>query len=188
MTRSQHVAQREAEAISTALKSVFLFRALSDADRYMIAPYLEERTLRAGEVLMVEGEPAEHFYVCVQGKLRVERGRTHLVDIHPGGHVGALALARPVQRSATVRALEDCRLLGLSRKRFQQLLKRRAQMGSTLAVNLLDAVGERMRSLTDELESATSRIDELEHRLEMIRLMTEGKSLHVLSEDEPTMP
>jgi protein phosphatase len=139
------------EAITGVMRQVFLFSELSEQERLIIAPYLEEVVFAKGATVTSEGDPADTFYVVVSGRLRVTSQGTHLTDVKEGGHFGELALARPSQRSATVRALTDTKLLGLSRTHFHELLRHKPELGARLAISLLDAVGERLRDLSDRL-------------------------------------
>ncbi len=142
------------DAITHHMPRVFLFRALSSAERYLFAPYLEEHVLGAGEVLVAEGEPGDAFFMVLQGTLAVTRGGVHLVDIEAGGHLGELTLVRPAPRSATVTAVTDSRVYRLSRARFQEAVKRRPGLGARLSMALLDTVGTRLRDLTERLATA----------------------------------
>ncbi len=142
---------RSIEEIASILRSVFLFRDLTEQDRLVIAPYLEERVLKRGEVLAREGDQGDEFFVLVDGTVRITRGRAHLVDIGPGGHLGELSLTRPTPRSATATALSRVRLFALSRSNFDALIRRRPGLGARLALALLDTVGDRLRDLTERL-------------------------------------
>lgn len=142
---------RSIEEIANILRSVFLFRDLSEQDRLVIAPYLEERWLKRGEVLLREGDPGDEFYVLVDGTVRITRGKAHLVDIGPGGHLGEISLTRTTPRSATATALTRVRLFALSRSNFDAFIKRRPGLGARLALALLDTVGDRLRDLTERL-------------------------------------
>ncbi|MFT5682893.1 MAG: serine/threonine protein phosphatase PrpC/CRP-like cAMP-binding protein [Myxococcota bacterium] len=142
------------DAITHHMHRVFLFRDLSSAERYLFAPYLEERSLKAGEILVAEGEPGDAFFVVLAGTLEVTRGGVHLIDIEAGEHLGELTLVRPAPRSATVTAVTDARVYRLSRARFQEAVKRRPGLGVRLSMALLDTVGTRLRDLTDRLATA----------------------------------
>lgn len=142
---------RSIEEIAGILRAVFLFRDLSEQDRMVIAPYLEERVYKKGDVLAREGEQGDEFFVLVDGTVRITRGRAHLVDIGPGGHLGELSLTRPTPRSATATALGRVRLFALSRASFDALIRRRPGLGARLALALLDTVGDRLRDLTERL-------------------------------------
>ena len=142
---------RSIEDIAKILRAVFLFRDLTEQDRLVIAPYLEERVYKRGDVLAQEGAQGDEFFVLVDGTVRITRGRAHLVDIGPGGHLGELSLTRPTPRSATATALSRVRLFALSRDSFDALIRRRPGLGARLALALLDTVGDRLRDLTERL-------------------------------------
>ncbi|MBT3221149.1 MAG: cyclic nucleotide-binding domain-containing protein [Proteobacteria bacterium] len=139
------------QAVTDVMKRVFLFKSLSEPERLVIAPYLEEVTFEKGDIIVKEGEPADAFYVVIAGKVDVSRGPTFLTKIRTGGHFGELALARPVRRSATVKALQRTSLLSLSRDRFHELVQHKPELGARLALSLLDTVGNRLRDLSERL-------------------------------------
>jgi CRP-like cAMP-binding protein len=77
---------------------------------------LPERSLAAGEVLVVEGEAPDHLYVLLEGELVVRRGGDDLIAFdHPGSCIGekAVLLGRPHRSSVVavsasrVRVVED---------------------------------------------------------------------------------
>ncbi len=142
------------EAITDVMKSVFLFEKLSHQERLVIAPYLEEVVVKAGHTIASEGDAANCFYVVVSGRVRITSGGIHLTDVKRGGHFGEIALARPVDRSATVKALTETRMFSLTRERFQELMRQKPDLGAKLALSLLDAVGDRLRDLSDRLKAA----------------------------------
>jgi CRP-like cAMP-binding protein/serine/threonine protein phosphatase PrpC len=142
----------ELDAMARALSSTALFADLSEAERLLVAPYLDPVALEAGAVLFEEGAPADAFYVVVDGRVRVERGGTPLTEIGPGGSFGELCLAGPkTTRSAGVVAVAPTRLLGLRRDRFDEIVARRPAVGNKLLVRSLRWIGERLRDLTERL-------------------------------------
>jgi protein phosphatase len=141
------------ETIAEVLRNVFLFRDLSESERMLIAPYLDQRSLKAGEPLFREGDPGDAFFVVLDGGIRIHKGETHLIDVAPGGHLGELSLARPTARSASATALRDSLVFGLSRDRFHELIRRRPALGARLSLTVLDYVGDRLREMTDRVEN-----------------------------------
>jgi serine/threonine protein phosphatase PrpC/CRP-like cAMP-binding protein len=137
--------------ITEVLQETFLFRGLSDAERTLIAPYLEHTWLKPGEVLFREGEQGDAFYVVVDGRVRITRSGTHLVDVSAGGNFGELCLARPVPRSATVTAVQETLVFGLTRDRFQEVVRRKPALGARISIAALDYLGDRLRDLTERL-------------------------------------
>lgn len=139
------------EAIAEVLADVFLFRDIAPTERMVVAPYLEEAVYEGDRIVCAEGDPADAFYVVASGGVKITRGPTHLTDVGPGGHFGELALARPTTRSATVRTRSRTRLFALSRSRFRELIRHKPELGARLSIALLDAVGDRLRDLSDRL-------------------------------------
>lgn len=141
--------------LSTLLGGIFLFKTLTSAEIGLLVPYLEDRWLTEGEVLLEEGDEAESFFVILSGSVRITRGETHLVDLGAGAHLGELALARPgTRRSATATALEDTMVMELSRTHFRAVMLRRPGLGARMAMALLESVGDRLRDLTDRIDQA----------------------------------
>ncbi len=137
--------------VATLLRSVFLFRELSDPERMVIAPYLEERRVGGGEVVVREGDSADEFFLILDGRVRITRGGTYLTDIGARGHFGEFGLVPGNRRSATATAVEDTFLYVLSREHFQEIIRLRPVLGSRLVLSLLESMGDRMRDLTDRI-------------------------------------
>jgi Cyclic nucleotide-binding domain len=75
--------------------------------------------VQSGDVVVRQGDLGDAFYVIDQGRMSVAVGgdlREHLLD--PGEGFGEIALLRDIPRTATVTAVEPCRLLRLDRADF----------------------------------------------------------------------
>lgn len=92
----------------------------------MFAAFREIR-VPAGEVVIEEGAEPDYFYVIKQGSLSVAKtldGQAVVVAyLVRGDCFGEDALLSNTRRNATVRTLEDCRLMRLSRPEFETVLK-----------------------------------------------------------------
>ncbi len=113
-----------------ALRSSDLFAVLDLALLEHMTLAFREAELAPGEILMRQGEDADHLAVVLEGRLGVvlegEREgdrEVRLHDLEAGSVVGEVALMVGGQRSATVRALEPTRVFRLSRASFDRLLK-----------------------------------------------------------------
>ncbi len=87
----------------------------------------QEIQVSAGTCIVRQGEPPSHFYVVKSGKLRVFREtsdgiRTHLTELGPGDYFGEVALVTGQPRTASVEAVEDSRLLQISKEEFDWVL------------------------------------------------------------------
>ncbi|MEQ1507814.1 MAG: cyclic nucleotide-binding domain-containing protein [Myxococcota bacterium] len=144
----------ELDAVARTLAQCALFHDLTDAERLLVAPYLDHLDLDTGGVMFSEGDPADAFYVIVDGAVRVTRSGTPLTEIGAGGSLGELCLAGPgITRSATVTATAPTVALGLTRDRFHEVVGRRPNLGARLLVRSLQRIGDRLRDLTERLAS-----------------------------------
>lgn len=87
------------------------------------------RLVKAGTVVVREGETGSEAYLIEQGTLRVGR-RTeagedvHLATLRPGDWVGEMSLLLDEPRSATVTAASDAQLRRVTRETFGSLIAR----------------------------------------------------------------
>jgi len=139
--------------IAETLRDVFLFKELTEPDRMMIAPYLEEVFFDEGEVICAEGDLGDSFYVVIEGEVKVTRKTTFLTSIGKGGNFGEIALIGSGRRTATVTATERTRLFQLSAERFNQVIKSKPTMASRLVMPLLVRIGARLGDVTERLAS-----------------------------------
>ncbi len=142
---------QEVRQVAQVLKETFLMKGFSDAERSLIAPYLERRSYAAGAVMASEDDDADELFLIIEGRVRVTHEHLHLLDITGGGHFGELGLARPTRRSATVTVVEPATFYSLSRRRFHEFIRSRPDLGVRLAMLLLDQIGDRLRDLTERL-------------------------------------
>jgi len=94
--------------------------------------------VEAGEKVVVEGTPADRFYVVDSGTLRVtqaaEEGERVLRELGPGDVFGEIGLLRGVPRTATVTATSPGVLYALDADAFGELVS----SGPGLSTRLLD--------------------------------------------------
>ena len=122
------------------LRGVPLFADLDERDLQAVAVLAREQTHKAGEILMLEGEPGEEFYVIVDGTIRIERGGRAIRSMTAGGFLGEIALFDRRPRTATATAISDVTVLVLHQHEFDRLL------------DTLPAVSRRVRAALDRRE------------------------------------
>jgi CRP-like cAMP-binding protein len=105
------------------LRGVPLFADLDERSLQAVAVLAREQTRKAGDVLMLEGEPADEFYVIVDGTVRIEHGDRTVRSMTQGGFLGEIALLERRPRSATATAETDVTLLVLHQHAFDRLLE-----------------------------------------------------------------
>jgi CRP-like cAMP-binding protein len=125
------------------LRAVPLFADLDERSLQAVAILAREVTARAGEALMLEGEPGDEFYVIVDGTVRIEKGGRAIRSMTAGGFLGEIALVDRRPRSATATCVTDVRLLEIRSHEFERLM------------DTLPAVHRRIRSAIDRRARAT---------------------------------
>ena len=104
------------------LRGIPLFAGLDERSLQAVAILAHELRAKAGEVLMLEGEPGDEFYVIVEGTVRIEHGDRTVRSLTSGGFLGEIALVDRRPRSATATAVTDLRLLEIRAHEFERLL------------------------------------------------------------------
>jgi len=105
------------------LRDVPLFADLDERSLQAVAVLAREVTRKAGDVLMLEGEPGDAFYVIVDGTVRVEHGDRTVRSMTAGGFLGEIALVEHGARTATATCIGDCTLLEIRRHEFERLME-----------------------------------------------------------------
>jgi CRP/FNR family transcriptional regulator, cyclic AMP receptor protein len=105
------------------LRGVPLFADLDQRSLEAVSVLMHEVEMPAGQVLMLEGEPGETFYVIAEGTLRVERAGGTVRSMTAGGFLGEIALLEHGARTATATCVTDCRLLALEHHEFDRLMQ-----------------------------------------------------------------
>jgi Cyclic nucleotide-binding domain len=67
--------------------------------------------VKAGAAILAEGEAADDIVLLLDGMVEVEAGGTVLAQLGPGAVLGERASLEQGRRTATVRALTDCRIM-----------------------------------------------------------------------------
>jgi CRP-like cAMP-binding protein len=88
---------------------------------------MQLRDLKAGEVLVREGDDDHHFYLIVSGKLGVVKGvgtpeQVTVNMLAAGDFAGELSWLDGSRRYASLVAMDSTRVLGLEREKLEALL------------------------------------------------------------------
>ncbi len=129
-----------------ALNEVPIFAGLDRKHLKQLSSTMVPRTLKAGDVIVKEGDQGAGFFVITSGKVEVVRGAAGdrpqvLAALGPGDFFGEMALFEGQARSATVRCLEDTELLAMTRWDFRAELSSHSE----IALAVLEAVVRRLR-------------------------------------------
>jgi CRP-like cAMP-binding protein len=117
------------------LRQVALFDGLPDDVLARIDSHMSETTVRAGSVVMTEGEPGREAVIIADGRAVVCVGGRPVASVTAGALLGETALLDGGPRTATVVALTTLRLYVLDPAEFAALFDD-AAAGYRIAVQL----------------------------------------------------
>ena len=155
------MALEQAPDIASLVKHSWLKDALESAfgtfDDTFLQLMLEHLTwvqVRSGEVLFHQGDTDQTLYIVVGGRLRVLRkdefGETHaLGDMRRGETLGEMALITGEPRTATIVAVRDSILVGLSRAGYEQVIS----SYPLVSIRVAQFIIERIRPSASKLHS-----------------------------------
>lgn len=112
---------REAPARLRNLVNLPLFAEAESFQLDNILSYFKRRTVSAGSILCVEGEPSDSLYLIEAGRFSVSQQGASIGAFGPGEVIGEMGLIGELPRSATLRADRDSVVLELTRDNFDQL-------------------------------------------------------------------
>jgi small-conductance mechanosensitive channel/CRP-like cAMP-binding protein len=159
----------EALVLHDRLRSVALFRPLSEELLTVLVNGARVIEYGAGERIVQQGDTGDTCYVVDRGSLAVlvkESGvEQRVADLREGDLFGEMSLLTGAPRSATVRALTDTRIVSVGAKSLQEVLTRSPELATALA----EVVAKRQHGL-DEAKAVIDdglrhKIDSEKHRL-----------------------
>jgi CRP-like cAMP-binding protein len=108
------------------LKRMALFSSLSPQELAALDARLQAKQVKAGTVIIRQGEPRTHLFIIEQGSLNIyitENGSETLMGtLGPGEHFGEYALFTDSPYQATLKAAIDSKLLLLDEPKFDELV------------------------------------------------------------------
>jgi len=123
------------------LRTVPLFELLDDDETAVLAAQVEVRNFAARERIYKAGEPSQHAYVTISGKVRVstvDEDHQEVVIDEPskGEFFGFASMLDQTPHQTTAIALEDTACLEVSRDDITVLLERKPHAGMDLLTTL----------------------------------------------------
>jgi len=135
-----------------ALHAAPLFSSLGGHELLPVAAAVEVKKVKAGNPLVLEGEPGDALWVLVSGRVHVEAGGQRLTTMQPPACFGEIALVDRSTRTASVIADTDVVALTLTADRFDGLVRRHG----AIAMGVMRLLSERLRAATTREIAARS--------------------------------
>ncbi len=137
-----------------ALKSTPLFQNVPGEGLKRLSDFIQEKSVRAGEVIYAEQDLGDEMYLVRAGNVTVQQEiadrQTTIDTVTAGGHFGEMAIIDDRPRSATAIAEENTSLLVLHKNDFRSAVQ-----------DYPDIAFEVFRELTRRLRQSDRRYREL---------------------------
>ena len=133
-------------------KALYIFGLLNDADVELLATLGRVRTVPAGAVLIAQGRQLDRLYILLDGHMDVAvAGVGTVATLGSGEVLGEMSFVDSAPTSATVRALDDVRLLDLPRAELEERFVADPAFGMRFFKAIAVFLAERMRSTVQRL-------------------------------------
>ena len=110
------------------LEELSLFEGLDEEALKAVAASVVEESVEEGRILVREGDYSTDLTIIDEGTARVEHDGQEVAQLGAGEMYGEMGLLRKEQRSATVRAATDMRLIHLTKFDLNRLRGRAPQV------------------------------------------------------------
>ena len=136
---SQVTLTRETKA--DIIKDIILFQDIEDKDMPQLLECLHSATYNTGDLIIKQYDDGDRLFILVNGKDQVEieylAGNSRIISYMIGNEFfGEIALLTSSERTASIRAVEQCTVLYLKRKDFDSFLglnpEKREQIMATM--------------------------------------------------------
>ncbi|OPX22871.1 MAG: hypothetical protein B1H03_03260 [Planctomycetales bacterium 4484_113] len=153
------------------LKEVYLLQDLTEAQLEHVADLAEVVQVPQGERIISEGQRGEEMYILFEGKVRVMKQLTFFegsehdelskilstLDGKERPFFGELGLLGQTERTASVVALEPCRLVKIKRAPFERLCEEDPRLGYLILKRIAQVTGKRLlRTNRDVMKLSTA--------------------------------
>jgi CRP/FNR family cyclic AMP-dependent transcriptional regulator len=125
------------------LRNVPLFSSCSNKELERIAKAADEVTVKAGTLIVDQGQTGREAYVLLKGVAVVRRNGKKVTSLSEGSVIGELSLLDHGPRTASVSAETDCTLLVISQRNLYGVIDK----VPSVAHKLLSALATRIRDL-----------------------------------------
>jgi signal transduction histidine kinase len=119
---------------------------LSDRELEWLADHSEERTAEPGEVVILEGSPADSMFIYLEGEMDGRRESlgpdSPVFTLRAGMISGLLPFSRMTHYNITARAITHLRAARIHKDCFQEMLRQIPELGPRLVGILFDRVRE----------------------------------------------
>lgn len=129
------------------LNEADLFTGLSQETMNEISKIMVEESYEKGDLLFSEGDPAEHFYVLKEGRVKLAIGKEAKIDYtvsHPGEAFGWSALVERPSYTTGAECESPTKVIRIEKTQLNKILETYPGSGTVFFKRLAGAIGERL--------------------------------------------
>jgi CRP/FNR family cyclic AMP-dependent transcriptional regulator len=136
-------------SVTSALGSVPFFSGLNAKQLNVVVETGKELSYNAGDTIVEEGTIGVGFYMIIDGKVEVRKGKKVLATLSKGQFFGEMSLIDGKPRSADVVAVQPTKCFTLSTWVFSALIKEHPD----LVLPMLRELAKRLRAAQSSITS-----------------------------------
>lgn len=129
-----------AEFLKKALPKNFVFENVNETELNQLVLAMEQVTVKAGEVVINQGDTGDYFYVVYSGAVSFVVDKKVVGSGSAGDSFGELSLLYTTPRAATVKTLEETVLYRVDQIVFRFILKQQSVSAASEKTDLLKKV------------------------------------------------
>ncbi len=139
------------------LAAVSIFTGLDQDEINRLSGICSERRYQEAEIIFIEHTEGNELFIILEGEVSIslelasEEDAMPLVTLRAGDVFGELAVVDESPRSATARALTDCRMLVIGKEPLDALMESDHDLGFKVMRNLARLVSRRVRSANQKI-------------------------------------
>jgi CRP-like cAMP-binding protein len=132
------------------LQKYSLFGGLLEDQIKQILPLMERESYKAGENIIVEGEPNDRMRFILEGRVAVIKHGVVLSEFAEGDVFGEMEVLDVMPSAATNKALSNTQVLSISNKGLRDIYKVDIHSFSLIIMNLARDLSRRLRHMNDK--------------------------------------
>lgn len=124
-----------------------LFREVNQETTIEISSIMVEQSYDEGTILFAEGDPANHFFILKEGRVRLAVGKEAAIDYPvstPGEAFGWSSLVGRDTYTAQAECETECKLIKIEKESLQKVFERHPDSGMAFFKGLAGAIGQRL--------------------------------------------
>jgi len=139
------------------LENLNILKPLSKGVIDLLARKMDKKYLNSDDILFSAGDVSNSLYIINKGSVEVFKDingdvSLSLATLDSGDIFGEMALIDEFPRSASIRAVEDCELLTLSKGAFEEIIKNHPEEALEFLIRLAKVMSLRIRKTNQSLE------------------------------------